>query len=399
MIKVGTDFSGIGAPEQALKQLGIEHRVKFACDVDKWAKKSYLSNYNPEIFYDDITAREQKNTPYVDLYVAGFPCQAFSIAGKRKGFEDTRGTLFFDLLQYIQHVRPKYFILENVKGLVNHDKGNTYRTIMECLKETKYRTYAKVLNTKHFGIPQNRERIFIVGFRDEHYFEWPQHVNLEIKIKHLLESNVEEKYFLKEQQIEKLKEYNKRNEEKGNGFRAKFHDTEGIMSALKVGGARADDLIEVRGCALRTWPRKSSADANQDRQKRLEFRSDNVVNTITTHSLDSMVGEIEWIADVRTDEGLRIRENGLSPCLTASKNSASEISRSAPLVKEKKQNIRRLTPLECLRLQGFEDVFFKNCKDNDISDTQLYKQAGNSMSVNVLKGIIKKILENEKRYI
>jgi DNA (cytosine-5)-methyltransferase 1 len=400
MIKIGTDFSGIGAPEQALKQLNIPHQVMFACDVDKWAKKSYLSNYHPEIFYDDITTREQKQTPYVDLYVAGFPCQAFSIAGKRKGFDDTRGTLFFDLLQYIQHVRPKYFILENVKGLVNHDKGNTYRTIMDCLRETKYKTYAQVLNTKHHGLPQNRERIFIVGFRDKHYFEFPQKINLDLKIKDLLENSVEEKFYLKEAQIEKLKEYNRRNEQKGNGFRAKFHDTEGVMSALKVGGARADDLIqETLGCALRTWPRKSKKDSQEPRQKRLEFRSDDVVNTITTHSLDSMVGDVEWIADVRTDEGLRIRDNGLSPCLTASKNSATEISRSAPLIKRiKQERIRRLTPLECLRLQGFEDGFYHKCKENDISDTQLYKQAGNSMSVNVVKGLITKILENEKRY-
>lgn len=400
MIKIGTDFSGIGAPEQALKQLNIPHQVVFACDVDKWAKKSYLSNYHPENFYDDITAREQKQTPYVDLYVAGFPCQAFSIAGKRKGFEDTRGTLFFDLLQYIQHVRPKYFILENVKGLVNHDKGNTYRTIMDCLRETKYRTYPQVLNTKHYGIPQNRERIFIIGFRDEHYFEFPQRVNLDLKIKDLLETSVDEKFYLKKPQIEKLKEYNRRNEQNGNGFRAKFHDTEGIMSALKVGGARADDLIqETLGCALRTWPRKSKTDSEQPRQKRLEFRSDDVVNTITTHSLDSMVGDVEWIADVRTDEGLRIRDNGLSPCLTASKNSATEISRSAPLIKRiKQERIRRLTPLECLRLQGFEDGFYHKCKENGISDTQLHKQAGNSMSVNVVKGLITKILENEKRY-
>ena len=98
MIRVGTDFSGIGAPEQALQQLGIPHKVKFACDFDKWAKKSYLSNYHPEIFYDNVATRDHSIAPEVDLYVAGFPCQTFSIAGKRAGFNDTRGTLFFDLL-------------------------------------------------------------------------------------------------------------------------------------------------------------------------------------------------------------------------------------------------------------------------------------------------------------
>ena len=449
MLKVGTDFSGIGAPEQALNQMGIPHSVEFACDYDRWAKKSYLTNYTPKIFYDNVSTRDHSCAPYVDLYVAGFPCQAFSIAGKRAGFEDTRGTLFFDLLQYLKAHRPKYFLLENVKGLINHNKGNTYRVIMECLRELKYKLYAKVLNTKNFGIPQNRERVFIVGFRDEHTFEWPQPIELKLRIKDILQDNpngkyflseiavekikrhnnksldnevsntihagyykmggrdqqyieVEEKYYLKDAQIKKLEEYNERNKKNGNGFRAKFHDTQNdMMSSLKVGGARADDLIkegEVRGCALRTWPRKSSADKSIDRQKRLEFRSDGVVNTITTHQLDSMVGgDIEFIADVRTDEGLRIRDNKLSPCLTASKNSASEISRSAPLIKKEKQKIRRLTPLECLRLQGFEDEFFHKCKEQDISDTQLYKQAGNSMSVNVVKKIINEILKNETR--
>ena len=145
------------------------------------------------------------------------------------------------------------------------------------------------------------------------------------------------------------------------------------MSSLKVGGARADDLIK-------------------DDQKRFEF-SYNEPNPTP----EKIVEHVEWIADVRTDEGLRIREGGLSPCLTASKNSSTEISRSAPLIKKEQHRIRRLTPLECLRLQGFEDVFFKTCKDNNISDTQLYKQAGNSMSVNVIKGIITQILKNEKR--
>lgn len=389
MIRVGTDFSGIGAPEQALQQLGIPHKVKFACDFDKWAKKSYLSNYHPEIFYDNVATRDHSIAPEVDLYVAGFPCQTFSIAGKRAGFNDTRGTLFFDLLQYLKLKTPKYFILENVKGLVNHDKGNTYTTIMNCLRELNYTLYAQVLNTKHYNIPQNRERIFIVGFREKHYFEFPQRVNLEYKIKDFLEGEVDERFYLKREQVEKLEEYNRRNEEKGNGFRAKFHDPEGVMSTLKVGGARADDLItEIMEYNLSTGPKGLKKDSGAQ-QKRLKFKKD-IANTITTHSLDSEVGEVEWIADYRTDEGVRIRKNKITPCLTTS---------STPITKIKKERVRRLTPLECLRLQGFSDKFYHKCKANDISDNQLYKQAGNSMSVNVLKGLITKILENEKNDI
>jgi DNA (cytosine-5)-methyltransferase 1 len=391
ILRVGTDFSGIGAPEQALTQLNVPHVVEFACDFDKFAKQSYLSNYSPNTFYDNVATRDHSSAPEVDLYVGGFPCQTFSIAGKRAGFNDTRGTLFFDLLQYLKLKTPKYFILENVKGLVNHDKGNTYKTIMTCLRELKYTLYAKVLNTKHYGIPQNRERIFIVGFRDEHYFEFPQKINLNYKIKDFLESDVDERFYLKREQIEKLQEYNRRNAEKGNGFRAKFHDTEkDMMSTIKVGGAGADDLItETMEYNLTTGPKGLKKDSGTS-QKRLEFRKDDVVNTITTHCLDSMVGDVEWIADWRTDEGVRIRKDDITPCLTTS---------ATPITKIHKERVRRLTPLECLRLQGFPDSFYKNCKENGISDNQLYKQAGNSMSVNVLKGLIIKILENEKRYI
>ena len=197
MLKIGTDFSGIGSPEQALISLGIKHQSMFACDYDKFAKQSYLANYKPLHFYDDITTRNHKETPYVDLYIAGFPCQAFSMAGKRKGFDDTRETLFFDLLQYLKEQRPKYFILENVKGLVSHDKGNTFKVILDSLAksvngETRgglfggetgdclgYHIYHKVLNTKNYGIPQNRERIFIVGFRDsDHSFKFPKKFRL-----------------------------------------------------------------------------------------------------------------------------------------------------------------------------------------------------------------------------
>jgi DNA (cytosine-5)-methyltransferase 1 len=340
MIKIGTDFSGIGAPEQALKKLGVEHKCMFACDVDKYAKKSYLANYNPEVFYDDIKTRDHKNAPYVDLYVAGFPCQAFSIAGRRKGFEDTRGTLFFDLLQYLKEKKPKYFILENVKGLLSHDKGQTFNVIIDSLAKSVnkkirgglfsenqgenlgYHIYHKVLNTKNFGIPQNRERIFIVGFReDKHSFKFPKEIPLEVKLKDVLQNEVDEKFYLSEHSVKKLEEYNKRNKEKGNGFRAKFHDTEkDMMSSLKVGGQAADDLIEIKGAALRTHPRTSNPDKDkkEGRSKRLEVRKDGLANSITTHHLDSIVvkDNVDWVADFRNDEGLRKRKDKIAPCLS-----------------------------------------------------------------------------------
>ena len=318
-IKLGTDFSGIGAPEQALKKLDIEYKSVFACDINKHAKKSFLANYNTENWYDDIRKRDHSKTPYCDLYVAGFPCQAFSVAGKRKGFQDPRGTLFYDLFKYIKLKRPKYFILENVKGLVRHDKGNTFKTIMESLDSLKYDIHYKVLNTKNYGLPQNRERIFIIGFRDSNKFWWPEPSGLKPfqRIENFLDIKVDKKYYLKKTELNKIKEYNKRY------------------------------------------------------NKKIPFTFSDLVTYIKN--------DIEWIADVRADMGLRIRKNRLSPCLTTA---------SVPIIKRRR--IRRLTPIECLRLQGFPETFKRV-----VSDSQLYKQAGNSMSVDVMAAIIKQVLENE----
>ena len=316
MLTIGTDFSGIGAPEQALRKLGIEYKSVFACDIDKYAKQSFLANYNTENWFDDITKRDHSKTPYCDLYVAGFPCQAFSVAGKRKGVNDTRGTLFFDLFQYIKLQHPKYFILENVKGLVRHDKGNTFKTIMDSLESLNYTIYNKVLNTKNYGIPQNRERIFIVGFSDTHTFEWPE-TKITEPIEKFLDVRVDKTYYLTKHQINKIHQYNKKH------------------------------------------------------NKKIDFTFKDFITYIKNG--------VEWIADVRADMGLRIRKNRMSPCLTTS---------STPIIKRRK--IRRLTPLECLRLQGFPDSF-----ERVVSDSQIYKQAGNSMTVDVMAAIIKQVLENE----
>ena len=130
MIKIGTFFSGIGSPEQALLNLDVEHEVTFACEIDKYARETYLKNFNPKNMYEDITKLDMKDLDPVDLLVFGFPCQAFSLAGRRGGFDDTRGTLFYDALRYLREHKPRYFIGENVKGLLSHDNGKTFRTIL-----------------------------------------------------------------------------------------------------------------------------------------------------------------------------------------------------------------------------------------------------------------------------
>lgn len=132
-MKLGTDFSGIGAPEMALKYLGIDFESVFACEIDKYARKSFEQLHDSKTFYNDITTRNHKEVEQLDLYVAGFPCQAFSTAGKRKGFDEVRGTLFFNVAEFINENQPKAFVLENVKGLLSHDKGRTFQTIVDIL--------------------------------------------------------------------------------------------------------------------------------------------------------------------------------------------------------------------------------------------------------------------------
>ena len=320
-MKVGTFFSGVGSPEQALRNLDIKHEVEFACDIDKYAKETYLKNFKPKLFATDITTLEMKDLPYIDLLVFGFPCQAFSVAGKRQGFDDTRGTLFYDALRYLREHKPRYFIAENVKGLLSHDNSKTFQTIIDCLAKTinyqmslmpfenlGYHIHHKVLNTKDYGLPQNRERIFIIGIRDneDNNFNFPKEIPLELKLKDILQNEVDEKYYLSDKQIDRL-------------------DT---------GNTQA----------------------------------------------------IEWIADYRTDEGLRIRKDNNSPCLTASRYSETEPSRMPPIIK--KNTIRRLTPVECERLQGFPNNFTAG-----VSDTQRYKQMGNTITVNVIQAILKNLLK------
>ena len=164
MINVGTDCSGIESPITALMQLNIPFNHVFSCENNEHCIKSIKANYQPNIIYKDIIERDNTTIPDIDLYICGFPCQTFSLAGKRKGLKDKRGLIFWSCLDLIKEKKPKYFLLENVKGLLSHDKGETWKIILNELQQLDlYNIEWKVLNTRDFGIPQNRERIYILG--------------------------------------------------------------------------------------------------------------------------------------------------------------------------------------------------------------------------------------------
>lgn len=190
MLRVGTDCSGIEAPIQALRLLNIPYIHCFSSEIDKYCIESIKANYEPEILYGDpkgpypdgnITTRDHSTLPDIDLYVCGFPCQPFSLAGSYRGFNDHRGNVFWACIDVIESKRPKYFILENVAGLLHHDKGNTWSVIwnsLEKLENYGYTVKWKLLNTKDYGIPQNRERLYIIGVKNSS-FDWPDRLPMD----------------------------------------------------------------------------------------------------------------------------------------------------------------------------------------------------------------------------
>ena len=200
MIRVGTDCSGIEAPIQALKNLGVPFSHEFSSDIDKFCIQSIKANYKPKVLFGDpdgsfpcgdIAKRDIRDVPDIDLYVCGFPCQPFSAAGRKNGFEHKSGNVFWSCFEVINAKKPKYFILENVRGLLSNDKGKTWKTIWEALNELDdYTVEWKILNTKDYGIPQNRERLFIVGRKGSTPFSWPTSIPLTKKLSEYVDTTI-----------------------------------------------------------------------------------------------------------------------------------------------------------------------------------------------------------------
>ena len=362
MIKVGSDFSGVGAFNQALIRLGIEYDEVFACDMDKYARETFIHNYGePKYYPKDVYEREIPKES-LDIYMTSPPCQAFSLAGKRLGKDDKRGVLFFNSHEFIKTNKPKYFIFENVKGLLSDDNENTFKEWVNMLggksvnglpvlfpykNSVPYHIYYKVMNAKKHGVPQNRERIFIIGIREDkdNHFRWAKEEHLTKRLKDVLQNEVDQKYFLAQENVDNLLIYNERQAKNGTGFAAKFRDVNNtqIMDAIKCGGGGKDDLIKVKSATKKGYEEATKGDS-------INF---SVPNSETRRG---RVGKgVAQTLDTQCNQGTL--EN---------------------------QNIRRLTPRECFRLMDFPDNFTWTC-----SDTQAYKQAGNSIVVRCLELIIK----------
>jgi len=233
-------FAGIGGFRIAMQNFG--GNCVFSSEIDNYAKKTYDANFG-EVPFGDITKIDENDVPEHDVLCAGFPCQSFSIAGKRKGFkDDTRGTLFFDIARIIEAKKPKAFFLENVKGLTNHDKGRTLKTILKVLREDLgyFVPNPQIMNAKDFGVPQNRERIFIIGFRKDlniKEFTYPEPLNKKVDFASVKEKDtVSVKYYLSTTYQNTLRNHKERHANKGNGFGFEIIPDDKCANAIVVGG-------------------------------------------------------------------------------------------------------------------------------------------------------------------
>ena len=318
-------FAGIGGFRIAMQNLG--GKCVFTSEWDKYAKQTYKANFG-EFPFGDITKEKIKS--YIpddfDVLCAGFPCQAFSIAGRRGGFEDTRGTLFFDVAEIIKRKQPKAFFLENVKGLRNHDRGKTLATILNVLREDLgyYVPEPEIINAKNFGVPQNRERIFIVGFRKDLQitdFKYPKPIGQNVVLKDILEKNeVPVKYYLSTTYLDTLRKHKMRHESKGNGFGYEIIDNNAIANAVVCGG--------------------------MGRERNLVY--------------DDRLTDFKPITKIQG--------------------------------KVNREGIRKMTPREWARLQGFPDKF-----QTPVSDVQAYKQFGNSVAIPAIQATAKQLIKTLKK--
>ena len=390
-------FSGIGGFHKGFEQAGFKFDWVGFSEIDKYASAVYKYNYKESEELGDIKliqpGRDLPNN--IDILCGGFPCQAFSMAGKRKGFNDTRGTLFFEIARILRYYKDTEnpipcLVLENVKGLLSHDNGRTFTTIYRVLDNIGYTIEFQLLNTR-WWLPQNRERIYIVGYIGN------RSKSQIFPIREDGARNNEKRFSGKTTTGHKQGMFNSKDRRgcsmlrgsekieifgntKSGGERSKIHSSKGIMSTLTATDYKQDKQVII-------IDKKGDKKNNQDYAATLCGGGHSGGN----HSDMDLIK----IADYRTDEGMRIRKNNTSPCLTSSNNNQTELSRMAPLLIKKTKDIRRLTPIECMRLQGFSDNHNKygimDGKVVEISDTQRYKQAGNAVTVDVVQAIADKI--------
>ena len=501
VLKIATLFSGVGTPEQSLKHLNINHETIFACEIDKYARQTYLANnQEPNTFYEDVYNIDgKKYLNQIDILIGGSPCQSFSIAGKRLGVECPRGNLIYEYFRIVEESKPKVFIYENVKGFLSIDKGETFKNFVQSFKDIGYTVYHQVLNTKDYGVPQNRERIYIVGFKDNIDFEFQEKQELKLRLKDMLEDNVDNKYLLSEKLVSYFEKHKQEQDKKGNGFGwsplgeeddisftitnpgkcrpnetyiklnqthtlnikgndsiKRIYSADGLCPSLTTmqGGHREPKVaINVIGVYNKPFMKRvnnATVEINKflkDNKGSYSLREISEKTEISKTTLEHYFRIDKSRATPNAEDWIKLKKllnfddtfdkivteykedistfesssrvygiEGLAPCITsvnadkyiagqvgllggvqkdsyvAIANNLIEVENNQVVFNEK-FIFRKLTERECFRLQGFDDNFIFPPK---MSSSQLYKQAGNGMSRNVLDMIFTQIFKYYK---
>ena len=458
MIRVFEAFSGYGSQRMALDNLGIEHEVVAISEIDKFAIKSYEAIHGETNNLGDISKIKVEDIPDHDLFTYSFPCQDISVAGKQEGFDKGSGTrsgLLWECERIISSKKPKYLLMENVKNLVGKKFMGGFQEWIDYLESVGYSNYWQVLNAKDYGIPQNRERVFLVSILGEHEpFEFPKPTKLEKRLKDILEPEVDEKYYLSterskqlistitdggadnEPKLRQIARYDTETRKNSNRFRT--YDPNGLSPALNTmgggglephipeskieperilgifdkenstkdkiaptldtmqGGWRQPSIIvESKIAASRGRNKENPSDRTKgiELEQRLEVNENGTSNALTTVQKDNYVVEPKIIDNLYANREPRVYDE-TSPSLRAERHGldAAEPRNNDNVIDQ--YRIRKLTPLECWRLMGVKDELFYKAQEVN-SNSQLYKQAGNSIVVQVLERIFEKMFKED----
>lgn len=396
MIRVLELFAGIGACSKALTNLGIEHEIVDAVEIDKYAIRSFNAIHGTNFEPQDIT--EWNKSIKADLIMHGSPCQDFSVAGKNAGGDEgsgTRSSLLYETLRIVEKVQPDIVIWENVKNLLSKRHKHNHEAYIQRMNDMGYDSITQILNAKDYGIPQNRERVFTLsikrGSKLVKSYTRPEPRPLELKLKDILEDEVEERYYLTDEQVASFKADSDNQTAKGYGFAFKPRSTETYATTIstKAGQRKTDNFIKVIG--------RVEAIKGHDQIKRV-YGEDGMSPTISTMQGGNREPKIAIRTankkgyDMATDgDGIDL---GYPNSTTRRGRVGHGVSKTIPTGGGDSMGtldgirIRKLTPRECWRLMGFDDEDFDKAKATGISNTQLYKQAGNSIVVNCLEAII-----------
>lgn len=345
MLKIMECFAGIGACSKALTNLGIPHEIVDAVEIDKYAIKSFNAIHGTNFPPQDITKWDKDIE--VDLIMHGSPCQDFSVAGKGAGGDKgsgTRSSLMYETIRIVDKLRPKYVLWENVKNLLSEKHRPNYFAYIKAMTNMGYKSFGRVLNAKDFGVPQNRERIYTLSIRadDDPQFEFPEPFKLEWRLKDVLEDKVDEKYYLSDEQVEKFKNST------FNQYRTRIQEGD-VSQTILARDWKDPKCVRVGGLYDRPGHKHQAGSV---------WHTEGLVGTLSTMQGGN---QEPIIMDEYTPES----------------------------------RVRKLTPRECWRLMGFDDEAFDRAKSTGMSDTQLYKQAGNSIVVDVLMAIFERLFYGE----